>query len=127
MKTLRPDVLADLPASLRPVRERLDAKYLLDSGIVMSASPESLKRDSNTWAGLDTFSAKHLQPHNTIFTPDAAVCARVDLDHPIYFPDNLFTDCDDCGCRLQHRPDIPKEGDRLCVCCTARRLREQPN
>ncbi len=98
MRGRLPDVLAELPLGRRLARERADGEYLLNV-------------------------AKHLRPAAPGDAIDVLVCARIDLDHPLYFPDNRFCDCGDCGCGLQHRPDIPAAGDRICVCCAARRMR----
>lgn len=119
----QPDVLAAVTASQRRERERADAQYIganLDGGMMMMADREALLKFGNTFAGVTGVDWK-LKPYNGTAV-DVVICARVDLDHPIYFNDNLLTDCTDCGCRLQVRPDAPK-GERLCVCCTARRLR----
>ncbi len=118
------DPLAGLTRAARLRREREDAEFIKShAGIVRTASAASLKRDSNTWTGLDTFAAEHFQPYQSGESVDFIICARMDLDHPLYFPDNLFADCADCSCNLQYRPDAPP-GERLCVCCAARRVRE---
>lgn len=122
-----PDLLAAVPLRQRLQREREDARYVLAHRDVIScsASAASLKRDANTWAGVDVFAATLMQPYDG-GSIDFMICARVDLDHPIYFPDNRFVDCADCGCDLQHRPDAPSRGVWLCVCCAARRVRGMP-
>ena len=121
-----PDLLAALPLRQRLQRERDDAFYLMASREirVFTASRASLKRDAATWPWLiDGVGMHNLPPYQPGGKIDFTVCARVDLDHPIYFADNRFVDCADCGCDLQHRPDAPSHGVWLCVCCAARRVR----
>lgn len=121
-----PDVLASVPLARRLEREVEDAHYLLmaNKDVIATASAASLKRDAATWAGIDGFAAKQFKPHQPGDPVSFVVCARIDLDHPIYFPDNRFADCADCGCDLQHRPDVPP-APFLCICCAARRARKE--
>ena len=130
MISRRPDILADVPLRRRLEREQADGRYLAShKDSARTASKESLQRDANTWAGIDTFAADNFRPYSPGDSVDVVIAARVDLDHPVYFPDNKFTDCADCGCELQYRFDVPqKPGGAttfLCICCAARRLREQ--
>jgi len=121
----RSDVLSDYPLAKRLAKEQEDAKYIRDHPeSSMSASKASLKRDNNTWAGVAAFAAKHFRPYKSGDKVDFIVCARIDLDHPLYFKDNKFAECIDCRCQLQYRPDVPK-GEKICVCCCARRMREE--
>ncbi|HZT90372.1 MAG TPA: hypothetical protein VFA12_20695 [Stellaceae bacterium] len=126
---LRPDLLAGLSRRRCLEREQQDAALIQSANNIQHriASRSALERDA-ILAGVPTLRAKaglfrELRPGETV---ECVVCARVDLDHPIYFPDNLFCDCADCGCRLQYRPDAPA-GTRLCICCMARRVREDPD
>jgi hypothetical protein len=50
------------------------------------------------------------------------VCASADLK--TLFTDNVFENCFDCGCRIQHRPNVPK-GKRICIECMAISLEGQ--
>jgi hypothetical protein len=119
-----PDLLASVPWRQRAEREREDALYIARSRTVLTASKASLKRDFAVWAGTAGFMAKDLRPLRRGQKFDFVVCARVDLDHPIYFRDNRFCPCVDCGCDLQYRPAAPP-GEHICVCCAARRIREE--
>jgi hypothetical protein len=121
----RPDPLDGLTGRQRRQREREDAKFIAAHKEVASlADPEALKVLRNTFAGTDIFKPEQMQRYDPARgSVDFIVCARCDLDHPIYFADNRFVACEDCGCDLQHRPGIP-DGPRLCVCCAARRVRE---
>lgn len=121
----RPDLLDGLPAALRLRRERQDTAYLTQEPIERYVHPtaaDELRQFIGGNPAPTGFQAKPLPPDAKV---DVVVCARVDLDHPIYFADNIITECADCGCDVQHRPHAPATGDRLCVCCAARRLREE--
>jgi hypothetical protein len=119
----RPDILADLSAADRRRRERQDADYIAKAPIERLGDAEAIAA-RHVFAGNKGLTAEGMRPIGAGERVDVVVCARVDLDHPIYFADNLFADCTDCGCRLQYRPHAA-EGPRLCICCTARRLREE--
>jgi hypothetical protein len=124
----RPDILAGIALRRRLDREREDANFLAShQDLVRRVSDASLRRDANTWAGVDVFATRHFTPYQPNDKIDMIVAARIDLDHPLYFPDNRFTACGDCGCDLQYRPDVPQHKGALflCICCAARRLREK--
>ena len=126
--TRRPDILADLSPKQRLTREQEDGRFLAEHPeLTRRASNELLKRDNNTWAGIDVFARDKIAPYTPGDDVHVIVAARLDLDHPIYFRDNKFTECADCWCGLQYRPDVPQPpgAEFLCVCCTARRMREQ--
>jgi hypothetical protein len=121
---MRPDPLRGLNSRQRLEREREDADYIRRHAMNYG-TPEALARADNTYAGLGrksirSFDLLPLRPETKI---NFVVTARLDLDHPLYFPDNQFCDCEDCGCNLQFRPDAPP-GPRLCICCAARRVAE---
>lgn len=125
----RPDLLIGLSASQRRQRERDDAELIQRANNIVSriVSRQALAHDAEL-AGVPSLRAKaggfrELQSGETV---DFVVAARVDLDHPVYFSDNRFCDCADCGCNLQFRPYAPP-GTRLCICCAARRVREDPD
>ena len=109
----RPDLLDGLSAKQRGRRILKDVEFIskaVDTGSAsgMAAAPmEGMK----LWDGREM--------------PSAVVGARVDLDSPIYFPDNIITQCADCDCDIQLRPDTPKAPPAICVCCCARRIRER--
>ena len=113
-----PDILAELPRHQRERREAHDGGYLL--AWVMTHGDHCFGTAEGQRMG-EFFGIKL----NRVGGGDigVVVCARVDLDHLIQFPDNFFTDCADCDCRVQLRPDAPATGDRLCISCAARRLR----
>lgn len=48
---------------------------------------------------------------------DFVVCQLINLDHEIYFDDNVITDCTRCGERIQHRPYAPKKPPKICIKC----------
>lgn len=124
----RPDILAGIPLRRRLEREREDGRYLANhTEVTRHASNAALEANANTWAGVDTFTRKDFSPYQQGGHLDMIIVARLDLDHPLYFPDNKFTDCADCGCNLQYRPDVPKSPGVpfLCICCAARRMRER--
>lgn len=104
-------------------REYKDAEYLKSSpDLGMLASKESLTRKNNTWAGTNIFKKEDFIPYGDQ-TAAFIVCSRFDLQHPLNFPDNLFCDCNDCGCNLQYTVSLPK-GTRVCLCCAAIRVRK---
>lgn len=125
---MRPDILAGLSAAQRRRREAKEAGFLrrapqIDQRVTAATALEVANLPGMTWAGTNVF--KHTDFEVYAGGPVALViCARLDLDHPLYFADNLFGDCEDCGCNLQWRPHAPP-GPRLCVCCAARRVREE--
>lgn len=121
-----PDVLAGLTGRQRLQREREDARYIAAHKEVRQlADAEARKLLGSTFAGSDIFKPEQMQDYDPAKDepPDFIICARCDLDHPVYFSDNLFASCLDCGCDLQYRPHAPS-GVRLCICCAARRVRE---
>jgi hypothetical protein len=124
---MRDDPLAGIRGwQKRRLREQEDAKYLASrqDAIALVSSREGLKNDSATYAGIGLVARDlGVKPWDGT-TCAVGIGARVDLDHPIYFPDNVFTDCADCGCGLQHRPQAPRAKEWLCICCAARRVRE---
>jgi hypothetical protein len=122
---MRPDPLRGLNRRQRREREREDADYVRRN-IASYATPEAMAVPDNIFAGTgpDGLKASDLLPWSPEMTADIVVCARIDLDHPLYLPDNQFCDCADCGCNLQFRPDDPP-GPRLCICCAARRVAEE--
>jgi hypothetical protein len=122
----RDDPFAGLSGAQRRAKEREDVEFIqrVMQGRML-ANREALAIAGNTFAGSKTFKAAAFAPYEKGEPVAAVICARIDLDHPIYFPDNLFAECIDCGCDLQYRPDVPSAGDKLCICCTARRLREE--
>ncbi len=119
----RSDLLDGLTARQRLERERAEAAFLRDHTESV-ASAQSLEREANTWGGTDIYRREDFRALKPDESPDLVTCARYDLQHPLYFPDNLFVSCADCGCDLQHRPNIPS-GPKLCICCCARRVREE--
>jgi hypothetical protein len=121
---LRPDPLAGLSRAARLRREQEDAEYLREHVKIKYTLPEAINRKDNTWVGTTAFVAADFRPYRKGMKISVVVCSRVDLDHPIYFPDNRFTTCADCGCDIQHRPNAPDVGDKICLCCAARRHRE---
>jgi hypothetical protein len=121
----RADALVGLTPRQRRDREREAAALLRDSsGVIRTASSDSSERDLATWGGIAAFSAADFKPMQPGEPVDMVVCARFDLEHPLYFADNLVAACADCGCDLQHRPASPPHGDRVCLCCAAERVRE---
>lgn len=123
MAERRPDVLAGLSEAARRRREREDARYLAEH-VENYADPAALAKPNNTFGGTDIFRPSAMQGYQPGAAVDCVVCARVDLDHPIYFADNLFAPCADCGCDLQYRPRSPRGAPKLCICCAACRARE---
>lgn len=127
MTKKRPDLLAGMNNAARLRREWEDAMLLRSAGNVAVSRRSALEVNAfTTFAGTKAFKPSDFKLHQEGDAVDFVVCARVDLDHPIYFNDNLFCDCADCGCDLQVRPHSPP-GPRLCVCCAARRVREDPD
>ena len=106
----RPDVLAGLSAAARrPVRHLGTAEAIAVRNVVFAENPALVPLNMHLYRAGEVVAC--------------VICARVEIDHPIYFADNRFADCADCGCRLQYRPHGP-QGTRLCICCAARRQRE---
>lgn len=121
---MRKDVLAGLSQKQRRRQERADALFVAKTKkIRRTALPEAMQIVSMTYAGSAVFSPTDFEPYDG-HKLDVVICARLDLDHPLYYPDNLFDDCADCGCNLQYRPQGPK-ATRICMCCAARRIREK--
>jgi hypothetical protein len=124
---IRTDVLAGLSARQRLRKEREEARYIQSCQGELYADPEALKIVGNTFAGTDVIDPRKMRPFDWS-TPldrlDVVICARLDLEHPLYFRDNKFANCADCGCDLQYRPHLPSGAPKMCLCCAARRLRE---
>jgi hypothetical protein len=115
---MRPDVLAGLSRRQRLRQEIIDLEYVAGLSHVRTANRQDAE-------AVKAFTGKSIDDI-PIYTPDEPViviCQRVDLDHPIMFMDNKFGNCADCGCDIQYRPDTPNF-DHVCVCCAARRHRE---
>lgn len=123
----RPDLLEGLSRRQRRAQELKDLLTLKNAKGSTFASRETFEKDFEL-VGLGSLklldNIKELTPETKL---DFAACARVDLDNPIYFKDNMFCDCYDCDCRLQYRPNVllPQDIVRLCISCAARRLREE--
>ncbi len=45
------------------------------------------------------------------------VCAPAPDNQPLILPDNVMDWCARCGCKVQHRPDIPPGPERVCTPC----------
>jgi hypothetical protein len=119
----RPDLLFGLTREGRLCKEQEDREYLITHPTLQHyENPEA-----TGWFGkeiYDQFRSKPKAPWQSRDPLDVVICERVDLDHPIHFADNRSAECVDCGCDLQYRPTAPRKGDKLCICCTARRVRE---
>ena len=116
----RPDQLVGLSFNQRRRKERDDADFLRRYAHNM-ASPEAIARPDSTFSGTDTLRAQDMTPYDG-GEIDAVVCPRIDLDHPLYSPDNLFADCAECGCNLQYRPTVPQSAPKICLSCAARQV-----
>jgi hypothetical protein len=46
---------------------------------------------------------------------DCVVCILV--TEPLAFPDNIVTECCECGQLVQHRPHAPKRPPKICLPC----------
>lgn len=115
-----PDVLAGLPRRRRLEREKADLRFIMRSTqILRSPNPTDVEL---IWrrTGVDVSSLPMANPD----VSNNVVCLRVDLDHPLEINDNKVGACDDCGCDIQFRPDLPAGSICLCICCSARRLRK---
>ncbi len=123
VQRLRPDPLAGLSFFHRRKKERDDADFLRRYAHNMAA-PEAIAQPDNTFAGTDALRAQDMTPYDG-GEIDAIICARLDLDHPLYFPDNLFADCAECGCNLQYRPIAPQNAPKICLSCAARKVAEE--
>lgn len=117
----RPDVLDGLSLHRRRQREADDMAFLLRQPFVRTSNPDDMNLIKQA-TGLDISEIPVATPDE----PLIVVCIRVNLDHPLMLPDNVIGHCSDCDCDLQHRPDAPKASVHLCICCAARRQREQP-
>jgi hypothetical protein len=122
---MRPDPLRGLNSRQRRDRERDDADYIRRYAKIY-AIPEALAVPHNSYAGggSDGIRSPDLLPWRPELKMDLVVAARIDLDHPLYYPDNLFCDCADCGCNLQVRPTTPA-ALMVCISCAARRVAEE--
>jgi len=100
----RPDILLGVPLVGRPRKEAEERAYILHCTQLVGT--DEAQRRAGAGGAMTT------------------VCERVDLDHPI-FPESIgFARCADCGCDLQYAAAAAAAMTKLCVCCTARRLRE---
>lgn len=118
----RPDPLRGLSSRQRLLKEREDAKFLQKQDEVkIKVQPEARHVADMTYAG-HGFDPKRLNDYTGTEPLEAIICARLDLEHPLYFADNLITRCADCDCDLQVRPHAPK-GVTLCLSCCAERVR----
>ncbi len=117
-----PDPLAGLSSAARLRKELEDIRFIAaNRNVKKFADPVALARPNNTFAGSDILRSPNLKPYDAAGAPfDFVIC-----DHPIYFADNNFVHCADCGCDLQCRPDVPPQPPKICVCCAARRVRER--
>lgn len=113
------DPLAGLNAFQRRRKEREDAEYI-QMHIRMTATPKAIE-EARTYLGGVPVAPTHIKPFKPGDHADFIIACRLDLEHPLYFADNEFGECADCGCDLQWRPHAP-EGIRLCLSCTARRV-----
>jgi len=120
----RDDPLRGLTFRQRVKKEREDADYIATSNAEIAVDPEAKTKFGNQFAG-QTFDPTRLASHDWSQPVDAVICTRYDLNHPLCFPDNKFTNCADCGCDLQYRPHVPP-GVKLCLCCAAERIRSEP-
>src|SRR6516165_6877184 len=115
-----PDLLKGLSRKQRLRRDLDDADYIRRHADIY-ANAEARKVADMTYAGAGPLKPSDLKPWDESKIADVVVCSRYDLDHPLWYPDNLFCPCTDCGCDLQVRPHAPP-GPRVCVCCAARRV-----
>lgn len=46
---------------------------------------------------------------------DCVVC--IPVTEPLAFPDNIVTECSECGQKIQHRPHAPKRPAKICLPC----------
>lgn len=56
--------------------------------------------------------------------PDWVICQVVDLDHPVYYHDNIITACVKCDGDIQHRPYAPSDVPKICIICAAEMIKE---
>lgn len=49
--------------------------------------------------------------------PDWVICQVVDLDHPVYYQDNIIAACVTCDADIQHRPYAPADVPKICIYC----------
>lgn len=121
----RPDILADLNRFARLRREEEDFRY------IRSHHPDQRGYAVDLASGLINRAAgpgHEITAHDGSWPDDGVVmCGRVDLDHPIRFPDNQFAACDDCATSIQFRPAGAGAKIKLCICCAAPPGREQIN
>jgi hypothetical protein len=124
---MRDDILAGIIGWQRRLkRERDDAAYLASrQGITLVGNHEALENESTAYAGIGMVARDLGVTAWDGDTCDIGIGSRLDLDHPLHYFDNIFVDCADCGCGLQHRPRAPRAVEWLCISCAARRVREQ--
>ena len=48
---------------------------------------------------------------------EAVVCMPDEL--PTYFPDDVRTNCADCGTPIRHRPHVPRRPQKVCPACAS--------
>lgn len=102
-----------------------DAKFLLESSRTgITISPQASK-DLKSLLGVDMPKDKKVNIAQEGDEFAFVVCQVVDLDHPIYFENNIITQCCVCDCDIQHRPYAPSKPPKICVSCAAQRVREQ--
>lgn len=124
----RTDVLQGLSRAGRARKEQEDAAYLTsdDSSKKFKglAAPAATRVPGMHFAGVPWEEwSKNISEYGGEEV-DFVICARIDLDHPLYYADNQFASCVDCDCDLQHRPAVPKK-PKMCLCCAARRVRKE--
>ena len=91
-----PDLLQGLNRKQRRRRELEDADYVRQHA-EMYANDEARKVAGMTYAGAGPIKASDLKPWNEGDHFDVVIAARFNLDHPLYYPDNVFCPCADCG------------------------------
>lgn len=96
-------------------RESDDLEFVLNSDIDKRAFLSALPQFDNK------YQIKEFNPKDKV---EFAVCARVDMEHPIISSKNLFGQCEDCGCDIQYSSNMPMT-QKICICCTAERTREE--
>lgn len=55
---------------------------------------------------------------------DLVVCVFADAE-PVFFDDDIFTVCADCGRAIRHRPHAPKKPPKVCINCALQRLEQE--
>ncbi len=102
-----------------------DAAFLLNSTrSTITISPQAPK-ELESLLGVDLPKDKKINVAKGDEEFAFVVCQVVDLDHPIYFSDNIITQCSVCECDIQHRPYAPTKPPKICISCAAQQVREQ--